>query len=49
MSLVHRTCLRMYVGIVANPLVFMKLFRRTKALRMLSLTAGLQCVPEGKK
>ena len=49
LSLAHRTCLRMYAVVVANPLVFMKLFRRTKALRMLSLTAGLQCVPEGKK
>jgi hypothetical protein len=33
---------------MANPLVFTTLFGRTKALRMLTLTAGLQCVPEGK-
>lgn len=33
---------------MANPLKFTTLFTRTKALRMLSLTAGLQCVPEGK-
>ena len=33
---------------MANPLAFTKLFTRGKTVRMLVLTAGLQCVPEGK-
>ena len=33
---------------IKNPLSFTKLFTRGKTVRMLVLTAGLQCVPEGK-